>query len=294
MRRHPPPFPSTSAAGIGQNAAVPASILRHLRSTRVLAWLCVAILVAPLWLMAVAAFEAPGVAIGEFRLWPSDFSFASLQQALTLVPMPRGLWNSLLLVLLAVPATIAVASAAAYALVHLTGGAQRRLVLALLLLASIPASALWIPRFVMFEKLGLLGGIAPMLAPALIGGSPVLVLLFYLALRRIPAETLEAARLEGLGEIAIWWRVALPQIVPTTVAVGLLAGVQFWNSFQDALLFLSRESQQTAPLMLRSIELLGATQWSVLMAGALLVTLPAIVVFLALHRFLTRSSGSLL
>lgn len=265
--------------------------LRRTDPARVLAWTLVAALMAPLWLMVSAALEPPGALIGEFRWWPATPTLDSIRQALSLVPMPQGLWNSALIVLLAVPVTIVVASAAAFAMIHLAGRAQRNFVLALLLLASIPASALWIPRFVMFQKLGLIGGVAPMIAPALVGGSPVLVLLFYLALRRIPRETFEAARLEGLGEVAIWWRVVMPQIVPTTVAVALLASVQFWNSFQDALLYLSHEAQQTAPLMLRSVEQLGATQWSVLMAGALLVTAPAVAAFLLLHRFLTRSPG---
>ena len=78
----------------------------------------------------------------------------------------------------------------------------------------------------------------PLVAPALIGDSPFYVLLFYWSFRRLPRDLFDAARLEGLGPLAIWWRVALPLVRPVAVAVGVLAFVFSWSNFLDPLIYL--------------------------------------------------------
>ena len=210
----------------------------------------------------------------------------SYRLAFEWVPLGRALLNSLLVLALALPLTLAVASAAGLGLALLGPRRQAVALTALLLVASIPLTAIWIPRFVLFEALGWSGTYAPLVAPGLAGGSALYVLLFFLAARRIPAELFEAARLEGLGAVALWWRVALPLTRPTAFAVGVLAGVQIWGNFVEAVLYLNAERSLTAPLMLHSLELLGSTQWPVLMAGAAVVTAPVVVALLALQRFL--------
>ncbi len=201
----------------------------------------------------------------------------------------RGLFNSLAVAALAVPLTLAVAAMGGFALTQISRRTQALAVTLLLLSASIPLTAVWIPRFVLFESLGLVGTWAPLVAPALAGGSPVFVLLYFLALRRVPAELVEAARLEGLGWLRILWQVMLPLVRPTTVAVGLLAFVQVWGNFMEAVLYLKSASQQTAPLMLHALDLMGPTQWTVLMAGACAVTAPVVLAFLLLQKFLVAN-----
>ena len=70
------------------------------------------------------------------------------------------------------------------------------------------------------------------------GGSPLFVLLYIWAFRRVPPELIEAARLEGAGAVGAWWRVGLPLVVPTTVAVATLAFLLFWGDFISPSLYL--------------------------------------------------------
>lgn len=168
----------------------------------------------------------------------------------------------------------------------MTGRRRKLLIGALLVLALVPVTAVWIPRFVMFDALNLVGTYVPLIAPALMGGSPLFVLLYFVALRRIPPELFEAARMEGVGTLRIWWSVALPLVKPTTTAIGLLALVLFWSNFIDPLLYLKSEKDLTAPPMLHQLELLGPTNWPVFLAGAVVVTLPVVVAFLIAQRFL--------
>ena len=239
----------------------------------------------PLLLMLVESFWPPGVPSRPGALFPPAFSLDAYRLAFDWVPLGRSLLNSLIVAALAVPLTLTVASMAGVGLALISRPRQATGITLLLLVASIPLTAVWIPRFVMFEALGAVGTYVPLIAPALAGGSPLFVLLFFLAARRIPPDLFEAARLEGLGSFALWWKVALPLLRPTSIAVGLLAGAQIWGNFMEATLYLKSESQLTAPLMLHALGLMGSTQWPVLMAGAVVVTAPVVLAFLALQRF---------
>lgn len=241
----------------------------------------------PLLLMLSGALRLPGAPPPTaFEWWPAQPSLQALTDAFRLVPLGGALLNSVWITALAVPLTLLVASSAAFAMTQLPRRAQLRWLTLLLLAGSIPLTAVLIPRFVLFHLLGLSNTYVPLLAPALLGGSPLLVLLYFAAMQRIPSELVESARLEGMGLARIWWRVALPLVRPTTFAVGMLAGVLFWGNFMEALLYLKAEHRLTAPLMLHALDLLGATQWPVLLAGSLALTLPVVLAFLLLQGYL--------
>lgn len=249
-----------------------------------------ALFVLPLVLMLVAPLRQPGLPPPTgFELWPDNPGVQSFRDAFGLVPLGRSLVNSTVLCLVAVPLTLLTASWGGFAMVLLEGRARLWLGGLLLILAMVPVTAIWIPRFVLFNALGLVGTYVPLLAPALMGGSPLFVLLYFVAMRRIPVEMIEAARLEGAGLLHIWWRVVVPLVKPTSAAIGLLTVVLFWGNFIDPLLYLRTEKHLTAPPMLHALELLGPTNWPVFLAGALVVTLPVVVAFWAAQRFLSSN-----
>ena len=127
-----------------------------------------------------------------------------------------------------------------------------------------------------------------LIAPALLGGSPLFVLLYTWAFRRIPPELIEAARLEGVGAIGAWWRVGLPLVVPTTVAVGTLAFLLFWGDFISPTLYLRTDDWATLTVGLRRLQQLDRNDWPVLMAGAVLLAVPAVLLFVVGQRTFLR------
>ena len=252
-----------------------------------LMWLVVGLFAMPTLLLLLAPWRQPGLPPPTSLLqWLGEPSLQAMRDAFSLVPLGRAILNSAWVCLLAVPVTLLTASWGALALTLLTGRSRMLLAGLLLVLAMVPLSAIWIPRFVLFKALGLVGTYVPLLAPAFMGGSPIFVLLYFVAMRRIPSELLDAARLEGAGTLRLWWRVVMPQVRPTSAAIALLTVVLFWGNFVDPLLYLRREEQMTAPPLLRALEILGPTQWSVFLAGALVVSLPVVLAFLLAQRFL--------
>ena len=249
----------------------------------------------PLVFLVLGALREPGAPppTGLDVLAPSPDT-GGFERAFELVDLGRQLFNSGLVALIAVPLTVLVASWAGFAATRL-GRTGRRLVIGGSLVALlVPLSALWVPRFVMFSELSLVDTYVPLVAPALMATSPLYVLLFYWSYSRLPHELVDAARLEGLGLLAIWRRVAAPLVRPTTFAVAALAFVFHWSNFVDPLLYLNDPDLFTAPLGLRQLKDLGPTDFSVLLAASLVVTLPAALAFGAVqHRFLSdvRAAG---
>jgi multiple sugar transport system permease protein len=253
----------------------------------------VALFLFPLGVMVTGSLREPGLPPPRgVELLPDAPGLAAYAAAFQLVPLGRALLNSMLVCAVAVPLSVLTASWAGLALAQSSGWQQRAMAGAVLALEMVPGTAVWLTRFTVFKTLGLTDTPVPLVAPALMGGSPLFVLLYSVAFRRMSPEVLEAAWLEGASPLRIWATVALPQVHSTTAAVALLSFALFWSNFITPLLYLSGEDSLTAPLALHSLELLGSTQWPVLLAGAVVITLPALVAFLAAGRAFLGRSGA--
>jgi multiple sugar transport system permease protein len=251
------------------------------------------VFLAPLAVMFTGSLRTPGLPPPRgVELLPDAPGLVAYAAAFRLVPFDHALLNSVLICAVAVPLSVLTSSWAGLALAQSSGWRRRLLVAAVLGMLMVPGTALWLTRFAVFKELGLINTPIPLVAPALMGGSPLFVLLYAVSFRRIPSDILEAAWLEGASPWRLWARVAMPLVRPTTAAVALLAFALFWSSFIDPLLYLRGEHSMTAPLALHSLELLGSTQWPVLLAGAVVITLPATLAFLgAQGEFLGEERG---
>ena len=105
-----------------------------------------------------------------------------------------------------------VASAAGFGLARLPRRPRRIMVAVTVGAAMIPTTALLVGRFSLFRALGITDTLLPLMAPALLGESPFHVLFYLWAFRRISAEIFDAARLEGMSEFGVYWRVAMPLV----------------------------------------------------------------------------------
>ena len=219
------------------------------------------------------------------ELLPSPLAWSNYERAFELVDIPRYTVNSLIVVAFAVPLTVLTASWAAFAMTRLPRRWAGALVALSLIALMVPLTALLVPRFVIFKNLGLVDTYVPLVAPAIMGTSPFYVLLYYWGFKRVPPSLFEAARLEGLGPMAIWRRVAMPLVRPVTAAVAVLAFVVTWGNFLDPLIFLVDQEKFTLPLGLRALASLDRTNFPLLLAGSVAATLPVIVAFLIVQRF---------
>lgn len=243
----------------------------------------------PLVFMVGGSLRPIGPPPRTLELIPERFELGNYARAFDLVDIPRYAMNSLIVVAIAVPLTVLVASWAGFAMARLSGRSATTMVVLTFVALMVPATALMVPRFAIFRTLGLTDTFVPLIAPSLLGTSPFYVLVFYWSFKRLPAELFEAARLEGVSPLTVWWRVAMPLARPVTVAVAVLSFSFTWSNFLDPLIYLSNERMYTLPLGLRALSQVDPSNIPLLLAGATAAAAPVVIAFLYVQRFFLRA-----
>jgi multiple sugar transport system permease protein len=259
-------------------------------ATHALAIVVAALFLVPLAWVLSASLRLPGLPPPRGVEWvPDPVAIGNYGELFRILPFGRYLANSILVAGIAVPLTLVTASMGGFAMAQLEDSIRRRLVVLSVALLLVPSTALWLTRYLVYRQLGILDTLAALVAPALMGSSPLFVLIFYWAFRRLPAELYETARLEGAGAVAVWRRIALPLATPSVVVVGLLAFLLYWSDFLSPLLYLRSQALYTLPIGLRQLQAFDSTDWPLLMAGSVVLAVPAVLVFALVQRWFLRA-----
>ena len=259
----------------------PASLLYH-----ALAISLSALFIVPLLWMVSGSLRKVGLPPPQIVEWiPDPIAWGNYAVLSEMIPLATFVKNSLIVALAGVAVTLVVASWTGFAMAQLSSRLQRLFTTLCILLLMTPVTALWLTRFILYKELGLINSFGALIAPALMGSSALFVLLFYWTYRRVPNELFESARMDGAEAFQIWWSIAIPLARPTLLAVGVLTFVHYWSDFIDPLLYLKSESRYTLAVGLRVLQQLDITNWSLLMAGATVMTLPVLLGYALVQRF---------
>jgi len=256
------------------------SVLRHLLL------LCgAAVAVTPfVWMVSASLMPHQEIMLGGLRLVPEEFAIKqNYGRVIADVPIPRYLMNGLLVCTSIFVLQVLVAVPAAYALAKLSFRGRDFALAAVLLGLMIPAHVPAIPVYVAFYKLGLINTYAALIVPHV--GSVFGIFLLRQFFRRIPDETLQAARLDGLSELEIVWRIAVPFATPAIIAFGLFSFVVHWNDLFWPLIVANREDLAMPPLgILMFYNEEQGSDYGAMMAASVLMTLPLAIASIVLQR----------
>ena len=233
-----------------------------------------------------ASLRQPGAAPPRTIEWlPDPVAWANYARIFELAPLGTFIGNSLLVVALAVPVTVLTASWAGLAMAQLPEQARRRLVVATFLLLLVPVAALWLARYVLFSRLGLVDTVWA-LRGTRVDGHRARCSCFSTTGRSVGSRlsSFEAARLDGAGVLVLWARIAMPIARPTTLTVAVLAFILYWSDFIGPLLYLKSESRYTLPVGVRSLQQMDKSNWPLLMAAAATMSAPVIAMFILAQR----------
>jgi lactose/L-arabinose transport system permease protein len=239
----------------------------------------------PLWLM----FTYSTLPESEFfrasvPLLPS-YAFADNWAALeSQTPFIRPLFNSIVTSSLFTVISVLLTSMAGYAFARFRFFGRDALFMLVVATLTIPFLVVIIPQFVLVARdLRLSNTWIAVIVPPLFNSVGVFFMRQnFLA---VPQEMLDAARVDGAGEFQIFWRIALPLVIPALAALAIILFLFSWNSFLWPLLILSRPEAQTAPVALGALVGLNRVFWNAIMVAAMLMTLPMLVLFLSLQRY---------
>jgi multiple sugar transport system permease protein len=152
-------------------------------------------------------------------------------------------------------------------------------------LLFVPSISVLLPLVLLEHSLGLLNTRVGLSLAYANGSAPLAVLLLVNFFRAVPSELREAAQLDGAGEFGVFWRVYLPIARPAIAAVLIILSVSFWNEYVAASVMLNSTDEFTLPVALQA-QLAGAfVHWNQVMAGATIICVPVIVVFLVGQRY---------
>jgi multiple sugar transport system permease protein len=218
------------------------------------------------------------------RLWPEPFQWSNFVDVFERSPLWRWALNSFMYAGLATLGLLLSSIPVAYAFSRLRWRGRDAVFLVVLVALMLPPQVTVVPLYVMWAKLELVGTLWPLIIPNWLGDAFAIFLLrqFFLT---IPEEYLDAARVDGCGELRILTTVELRLAKPAIAAVALFSVLYTWNDFFLPLLYVGENPDNwVTSVGLSQFRSLHQVQWNLTMAATLLVMAPVIVVFFLAQR----------
>jgi len=236
------------------------------------------------WMVSLSLKPPEEIFSSAWRLWPSTFYGAeNYRAALAAVPLVRYLVNGVLVCAAIFALQILVNLPCAYALAKLRFRGRNTVFAAVLVGLLIPPQVLAIPLFVLFYAVGILDTYAALILPWTISVFGIFLMRQFF--RTVPDDLIQAARLDGLSEFSIVWRVMMPVARPALVAFGIFSVVAHWNDLFWPLVVVHSEQLATPPLgALHFLNEEAGSDYGPLMAGSVLITAPLMLAFLFAQR----------
>ncbi len=243
-----------------------------------------ALAVLPLLWMLSASLMAPGEASSlPPRLLPAHASLDNYRALFGQAGMGRYLLNSLLVAGAITLLSLACNVAAGYAFAKLRFGGRERLFRGLLGALLIPAQVAMLPLFLLLKYLGLVNSYAGVIAPGMATVFGIFLVRQYA--RSVPDELLEAARIDGAGELRIFMQIVLPLLRPIVATLAIFSFLTAWNDFMWPLIVLTGQEHYTLPIALASLSREHWQDTELMMAGSVVTVLPVLLLFLAMQRY---------
>lgn len=223
-----------------------------------------------------------------FVINPTIKNFTDLFSKMSIsgVPVSRYLFNSIIITLVSVGASILVSSTAAYALSKKRFQLKKTLFAVNTVALMFVPIAVTIPRFLIIQKLGLIDTFAVHILPGL--AMPVGLFLIKQFIDGIPDEVVEAAQVDGASDVLIYWRIILPMIVPAIATIAILTFQATWNNADISSLYINAESLKTFAFYLSTLttSVTGANTVAgqgIAAAASLIMFLPNLIIFILLQ-----------
>lgn len=218
---------------------------------------------------------------------PETFTLENYRELFDRLRFPTYFLNSAIVAIVVTAGNLVFGSMLGYALAKLDFRGKRVVFALVLGTLMVPGMVTFVPLFVLVSNMGLTNTFPGLILPYLVG--PLGVFLMRQYFLGLPDELIQAARVDGAGELRIFWSVMLPLTGPALATLGILTFLSSWNNFLWPLVVAQTEDMYTLPVALALYSVgQNATQYGLLLAGAVVVVVPVIVLFLAVQRYFVQ------
>lgn len=239
------------------------------------------------WMVATSLRSTEELAAVEQTLLPQSWAFGNYADALAAIPFLTYFTNSVLIAVLSVIGSVASNLVVAYGFACVSWHGRDKVFALVLATLFIPFPLAIIPIFDLFAWLGWINTYLPLVVPHFFA-SAFFTFLLRQFLLQIPRDHLDAARVDGASEWRICWRIVFPLARPAVAAVAIFTAVGVWNDFLGPLIYLQDDAVQTLSIGLQAFRSSHDIQFNLLMAAAVMIIAPLVVLFFAFQRYFIR------
>jgi len=240
----------------------------------------------PVYWMVVTSLR-PANAIFDTALWPAEVSLENYRYALDSIPILRMLFNTFVVSAIVTGVQLATGLLAAYAFARWRFPFDKLIYAAVALTWLVPFQVVMIPNYLLIAQMGLLDSVAALVLPNLT--SALAILLLAQAMRSVPKEVVEAARMDGARSWRILWEVMTPNLRGTIASLAILIFISTWNEYFWPLLLSRTAENSVIQIGIQMFMTAEGNQWGPLMAASTMASLPVLIIYVVLQRQVIQS-----
>lgn len=240
--------------------------------------------VFPLYWMITAATNK-SIDVAQGKIWFGTNlaeNYHNLLNFGTNISLWHTMWNSFFYSALQTVLCLFICSLAGFGFELYHDKYKDRLFGILLLAMMIPQVATMIPLFEMISKMGFLNTAIAFILPAI--STPFMIMMFRQNSRNFPIDIMEAARMDGLTEWGIYWRMYMPVMKSTYAAAAVITFMNAWNAYLWPKVVMNKPYAQTMPMLIANMSSGYTTDYGMLMLGVLFCSLPTMIIFFVLQK----------
>ena len=237
--------------------------------------------VFPLYWMFTAATNT-SLEVAQGKVWFGNYLAENYKNLIDQQNLWQAMGNSFFYAIVQTLATLLICSLAGYGFELYHDRGKDRLFAILLLAMMVPQVATLIPLFTMISRMKLLNSVLAFIIPGL--ATPFMIMMFRQNSRNFPMDTMEAARIDGLSEIGIFFRMYIPMMKATYAASAVIIFMNSWNAYMWPRTVMKGNAVQTMPMLIANMSNGYAVDYGMLMLGVLFCSLPTIIVFFVLQK----------
>lgn len=232
------------------------------------------------WMFSAATNKSVDVTRG--KMIPGGAMAENFQKLISSQNVSAALVNSFKYAIVMTLISLVVCSVAGYGFEIFHDKWKDRVMSVILLAMMVPFAATMIPLYQMFSKAHLLNSTLGFILPGI--STPFLIMMFRQSARSFPSDIIEAARLDGLSELQIFFRMFIPTMRSTYAAAMTIVFMNAWNSYLWPKVIMSDAGSITMPMLVANLTEGYITDYGVLMLAVLICTLPTVMIFFLLQK----------
>ena len=240
----------------------------------------------------ISASLAPENEIGSLTLFPSTFTFSSYIQMFEKIPIGRSFLNSMFVSSIVTMGVLVFGSMVGYALSRMYFRGRDLIFYVIIFTMTLPFQITLIPQYIIIVELGWVDSFLALIVPYLMNALSIIMFRQYF--KSIPQDLIDAARIDGCGELRIIFGILWPNSVPALVTIGIITFMASWNEVLWPIIVIRDQSLMTMPQLVTLFAVGGRadSQLGVILASAVMLALPIVIAYLFFQKYFIQSMAS--